>query len=246
MAGASTPITPAGTLALLNAELLAGLVLSQLIREGTPVILGSLPAYFDMKGTGSFYDVRSYLVDLACAEMMAFYRVPHAGTSGAGMGWGPDLIAAGNQWANHLLSCLGKVGLAPFIGDNLGAMAFSPALVVLAHDIIQQARLLAQGFALNDTAIGLEEIAKVGPGGDFLISQQTLRLFRQTYFRSESLPNLSLNEWQKLGCPDAGEALRTRTQQLLYNLAAPDDHAELIARGEKFIEKGGAGATAGR
>jgi trimethylamine--corrinoid protein Co-methyltransferase len=246
MAGASTPITPAGTLALLNAELLAGLVLSQLIREGTPVILGSLPAYFDMKGTGSFYDVRSYLVDLACAEMMAFYRVPHAGTSGAGMGWGPDLIAAGNQWTNHLLSCLGKVGLVPFIGDNLGAMAFSPALVVLAHDIIQQARLLAQGFVLNDTAIGLEEIAQAGPGGDFLISKQTLRLFRQTYFRSESLPNLSLNEWQKLGCPDAGEALRTRTQQLLSDLTAPDDHAELIARGEEFIEKGGAGATAGR
>jgi trimethylamine--corrinoid protein Co-methyltransferase len=49
MAGMSTPITPGGTLALLNAELLAGLVLSQLAREGAPIILGSLPAYFDMK-----------------------------------------------------------------------------------------------------------------------------------------------------------------------------------------------------
>ena len=43
MAGATTPITPAGILALLNAELLAGLVLSQLLKEGTPVILGMLP-----------------------------------------------------------------------------------------------------------------------------------------------------------------------------------------------------------
>jgi trimethylamine--corrinoid protein Co-methyltransferase len=237
MAGASTPITPAGTLALLNAELLAGLVLSQLIREGTPVVLGSLPAYFDMKGTGSFYDIRSYLINLACAEMMAFYRLPHAGASGAGMGWGPDLIAAGHQWTNHLLSCIGKVGLAPFIGDNLGAMAFSPALVVLAHDIIQQARLFAQGSVVDDAAIGLEEIARVGPGGDFIITPQTLRLFRQAYHRSEVLPNLSLDEWQKLGRPEAGEVLGTKTRQLLSNLATPEDHADLIARGEEFIQR---------
>lgn len=113
MAGASTPITAAGTLALLNAELLAGLTLSQLIKAGAPLILGSLPAYLDMRGTGSFYSPASYLVNLACAEMMAHYRLPHCGTSGSGMGWGADLIAASHQWMNHLLSCIGKVGLAP-------------------------------------------------------------------------------------------------------------------------------------
>jgi len=51
MAGASTPITPTGALILLNAELLAGLTLSQLIKERTPVILGSLPGFLDMRGT---------------------------------------------------------------------------------------------------------------------------------------------------------------------------------------------------
>jgi len=82
MAGATTPITPAGTLVLLNAELLAGLTLAQVMKEGTPVILGSLPAYFDMQGMGSFYDAHSYIINLACAEMMAHYRLPHCGTSG--------------------------------------------------------------------------------------------------------------------------------------------------------------------
>ncbi|MHC4459534.1 MAG: trimethylamine methyltransferase family protein, partial [Planctomycetota bacterium] len=76
MAGASAPITPAGALALLNSELLAGLTLGQLIREGTAMILGTLPAYFDMKESTSFYDPKSYLIDLACAEMMAHYRLP--------------------------------------------------------------------------------------------------------------------------------------------------------------------------
>jgi trimethylamine--corrinoid protein Co-methyltransferase len=235
MAGASTPITPAGALALLNAELLAGLTLSQLIREGTPVILGNLPAFFDMKGVGSFYDAQSYLVDLACAEMMVHYRLPHAGTSGAGMGWGADLIAAGHQWVNHLLSCLGKVGLAPFVGDNLGSKAFSPSIAVYANEVIAQVRRLAEGFALDDATVALDEIAQVGPGGSFLTSELTLKLFRQAYFQSDIFPRLTLEEWQARGCPLAIDLVTNHTRHLLDRVEAPEDHGTLMEQGEAFI-----------
>jgi trimethylamine--corrinoid protein Co-methyltransferase len=236
MAGASTPITPAGALVLLNAELLAGLVLSQLIEAGSSLILGSLPAFFDMKGSGSFYDPRSYLMDLACAEMMAHYGLPHCGTSGSGMGWGPGLIAAGHQWMNHLLSCLGKVGLVPFVGDTLGAMAYSPAIALYANEVIQQARLVAQGFGLGDDTVELKEIALAGPGGNYLTSEQTLSLFRTAYHRSEYLPNLGLEEWQARGSPRSEEALRRHTRALLAAVEAPEDHAELLQRGETYIK----------
>lgn len=238
MAGASTPITPAGMLILLNAELLAGLTLSQLIREGTPVILGSLPAFFDMKGIGTFYDPRSYLVDLACAEMMAHYGLPHCGTSGSGMGWGPDLIAAGHQWTNHLLSCLGKVGLAPFVGDDLGSMAFSPAIAVYADEVIQQARLIAAGFALDRSSAILEEIAQVGPGGNFFMTDQTVKLFRTAQFRSKILPNMALEEWQAKNCPHAQDVLKRHTRELLQALQPPQGCAEVMERGEAFITRG--------
>jgi trimethylamine--corrinoid protein Co-methyltransferase len=235
MAGATTPITPAGTLALLNAELLAGLTLSQLVRAGTPIVVGSLPASFDMRGTGSFYDTSGYLLNLACAEMMAAYQLPHAGTSGSGMGWGPDILAGANQWINHLTSCVGRVGLAPFVGDNLGSKAFSPALVVYANEVIAQARRFAQGFELDDESAGLSEINDIGPGGDFLISETTLKRFRQATYRSEIFANLSLEEWQAQGCPRAAEKLRRHTAQLLNRLQPPDDHGRLIEQGEAFI-----------
>lgn len=235
MAGATTPITPAGALILLNAELLAGLTLGQLIKEGTPMILGSLPAFFDMKGMGSFYDPQSYLVDLACAEMMAFYRLPHCGTSGSGMGWGADLIASGHHWMNHLLSCMGKVGLAPFVGDNLGAKAFSPTIIVYANEIIEQARLFARGFILDDQTVALDEISQVGPGGHFLTADLTLKLFRKAYHSSRIFPKLTLEEWRARGCPRADDLLRRYTQQLLEESRAPDDHADLMTRGEAFI-----------
>ncbi|MGD8792319.1 MAG: trimethylamine methyltransferase family protein [Anaerolineae bacterium] len=239
MAGASTPITPAGTLALLNAELLAGLVLGQLMREGAPMLLGNLPAYFDMRGMGSFYEPRSYLIDLACAEMMAHYRLPHCGTSGSGMGWGADLIAAGHQWFNHLVSCAGKVGLVPFVGDNLDSKAFSPTVVVYANDVIEQARLFAAGFPLDDESVALDEIAAVGPGGDFLTAPMTLRLFRRASYHSPIFPNLTLEAWQARGCPQAGSVLQEHTAGLLAGLEAPEDHEEVMARGRAFVEKAG-------
>jgi trimethylamine--corrinoid protein Co-methyltransferase len=235
MVGATTPITPAGTLVLLNAELLAGLTLSQLVKVGTPVILGSLPAFFDMKGMGSFYDAHSYLINLACAEMMAFYQLPHCGTSGSGMGWGADLIAGGHQWANHLTSCMGKVGLAPFVGDNLDSKAISPTVIVYADEVIAQARRLACGFHLDDSTLALEEIERVSPGGDYLTSELTLKRFRQAYYRSDVWPNLTLEDWQSRGQPRADEMLRAYTQHLLDTLPPPEDHADLIARGEAFI-----------
>ena len=184
MAGATTPITPAGTLAVLNAELLAGLVLAQLIREGAPVILGCLPASFDMRTMGSYYGPETMLINLACGEMMAHYGVPHCGTSGSGGGWGADLLAADGFWLNHLTACVGTVGLAPFVGGNFDSLVFSPAAAVYADQVICQARRFADGFTLDPAAAGLAEIDQVGPGGNFLTAEMTLRHFRQADFRS--------------------------------------------------------------
>jgi trimethylamine--corrinoid protein Co-methyltransferase len=236
MAGATTPITPAGMLALLNAELLAGLVLGQLIKEGTPMILGSLPAYFNMQGKGSFYDPKSYLVDLAMAEMMHYYQLPHVGISGSGAGWGADLITSGHQWMNHLISCCGKVGLVPFVGDVLGSMVFSPALVAYANDIIQQVRRFRQGFVLDAVTAAVDDIVKVGPGGNYLLSDLTLDQFRNDCHQSNIFEKLTFDAWQDKGCPRAEDSLKKYTQRLLKECQPPVNHDDLIARGEAFIK----------
>jgi len=235
MAGTTSPITPAGNLALLNAELLSGLVLSQLVKPGAGIILGSLPAFFDMKVMIDFYDPITILLNAACAEMMAFYNLPHAGTSGSGLGWGMDLPASGLMWLNHISACLGKSGLAPFVGGSLGSKAFSPASVVYANDVILQARRFADGFTLDDTSVGLEEIVAVGPGGNFLSSKTTRKNFRNAYFESPIFPHLSLEKWQDMGHPKAEKYLLEKTLQLIADAQPLEDHDELLARGEGFI-----------
>lgn len=237
MAGMSTPITCAGTLALLNAELLAGLVLSQLAKEGAPVILGSLPMFFDMMTVVDFYDPQTFLINLGCAEMLAHYRIPHAGTSGSGEGWGPDLLAAGALWANQITSVVGRVGLAPFVGSDLNSKAFSPVLTVYGDEVIGQARLFARGFAVDEAALGVEEtLEQLRLEGHFLMSPTTLARYRTAYF-SGIVPHIGLEKWEEQGRPKANDLVRDRTLALLADAQAPVDHDRLIATGEAFIGK---------
>ncbi len=235
MYGASTPFDPAGTLALMHAELLAGLVYCQLIREGAPVILGSLPAGFDMRTMTSTYSTASMLLNLACAEMMAHFKIPHCGTSGSGIGWGADLPASDHLWMNHLTSCLGKVGLVPFVGGNFNSLAFSPAMVVYSDLIISQVRDFISGFSLNESAFGLKEIHEAGPGGNFLTSPQTLSQFENKQKGQNFWSGMSLEQWQWDGSPEAGRRLKEHTLRILKNLQPPEGCKSIIEKGENFI-----------
>ncbi len=236
MSGATCPITPAGTLTLLTAELLAGLVYSQLVKEGSSIILGSLPAAFDMKNSGSFYSPHTLLLNLACAEIITSYKIPHCGTSGSGNGWGADLLASTTLTINHFTSCLGAAGMVPFVGGSFDSLVFSPELVVFADDLIHQSRVFGSGFSLDDEAVGFSDISNIGPRGNFLLSDLTSKYFRNSQFSSTIWPFLTLDKWKKQGEPKADKVLRDRTMELLTDPTTPEDHDEIISKGEVFLK----------
>ena len=190
-----------------------------------------------MRSMQDFYDPHTMLINLACAEMMAHYGLPHAGTSGSGIGWGADLAAAGLLWMNHLTSLLGRSGLAPFVGGNLGSKAFSPAMAVYSHEIIDQALRLSQGFPLDDESLGIEQIVRRGPGGSFLDADLTLKLYRQAYHQSKIFPRIGLEKWQERGQPQIIDLLRQHTRQLLETSQPPEDRTGLVSQGEAFIRR---------
>lgn len=237
MSGATTPITPGGTMALLNAELLAGIVLSQIVREGTPVIAGSLPAGFDMQSMISVYTPHTMLLNLACAEMMDHYGIPHSGTSGSGPGWGPDLLAGGAFWINHLTSLIGKVGLAPFVGGNFDSLVFSPAAVVYADEVIRLARIFAKGFSIKADQVNMSEINALGSAGNYLEALSTYNRFPEFRLESPIWPKYTPDQWQENGCPRSGKLLREYTQHLLEKATPADDHDDLMEKGKRFISQ---------
>ncbi|MEP7134558.1 MAG: trimethylamine methyltransferase family protein [Chloroflexota bacterium] len=238
MSGATTPITPAGTIAVLLAELLAGLVIGQLYKEGAPMLLGMLPVYFDMKTLMNFYDPQSILVNLACAEMMAHYGIPHCGTSGSGTGWGMDLLAAETYWMNTLTFSLTKGGLAPFVGDTLGSKAISPLTFIYCHEIIDQALRFADGFQLDDAHVGLDEIHKVGHGKGYVSAPTTLKKYKTGYYKNPIFPRWNMEKWIEAGQPHVQKKLSDYAVEFLKELPAPEDHDELLRKGEEFIEQG--------
>ncbi len=235
MSGATCPITPAGTLVLLTAELLAGLVYSQLVKTGAPIILGSLPGAFDMKHANNFYSPNTLLLNLACAQMMTFYKIPHCGTSGSGNGWGADILAGTTLCINHFTSCLGNAGMIPFVGGSFNSLVFSPELAVYADDVIQQSRMFASGFSLDDESVGFSDMSDIGPGGNFLLSDLTSKNFRDSQFSSTIWPLLTLDKWTEQGEPKAAKILKDRTCELLNNPVRLKDHDEIISNGESFL-----------
>jgi trimethylamine--corrinoid protein Co-methyltransferase len=200
------------------------------------VILGSLPAFFDMKSLQDFFDPHSMLLDVACAEIMAYYRIPHAGISGCGIGWSADLAAGGQLWTSHLLGLLGRSGLAPFVGGTLGSKAFSPLLAVYSNDVIGQAVRMAEGFPVGIEELDLDTVLAQGPGGSFLTSRLTMARFRDAYYQSELMPRISLESWEKRGRPRFEDILREQTMELLQRQELVEDHDEIIARGEALIQ----------
>ncbi|HLO14766.1 MAG TPA: trimethylamine methyltransferase family protein [Anaerolineales bacterium] len=235
LSGATTPITPAGTVTVLLAELLAGLVIGQLYKEGAPMFLGMLPVYLDMKTLINFYDPQSILVSLACAEMMAHYGIPHCGTSGSGTGWGMDLLAAETYWMNTLMFSLTKGGIAPFVGDTLGSKAISPLTFIYCHEIIDQALRFASGFQLDNANVGLDEIHKVGPGKGFVSAPTTLKKYKNGYYVSPIFPRWSMEKWIEAGQPHVQTKLSQYAVEFLRDLPAPEDHEELMRKGQEFI-----------
>lgn len=236
MSGASTPVTPAGTLVLLVAELLVGISFSQLVKEGTGIICGSLPNTFDMSSMTAHYAPKGMLVSHAMAEMMDHYQLPHSGTSGTNLGWGSDLIHAGILWMNHLPALMGKVGLCPFVGGVFQSTTLSACAVVLSSEIIKNARKYTEGFSWTEAEILMDEIKSVGPSGDFMGTPATFDRFRQYQPQSDVWPYLTPQKWEAGGKSNAEALLRQKTQELLDSPRVPHDADEMMKKGETYIE----------
>ncbi len=82
-AGTSAPIKEAGIMAQINAEVLAGITLGQLVNEGTPVLYGSVPVRARMDTLGDSYgSIETSQYNIDCVQMARFYKLPNYSTSG--------------------------------------------------------------------------------------------------------------------------------------------------------------------
>ena len=216
-AGATAPITLAGTLVQQNAEALTGVILSQLTNPGTPILYSAVPSTMDLR-TMSFLmgSVESGLMNAAITQMANYYRIPSYITVGTTDSKIPDAQAAYESASTCLMAALaGGNFIHEAAGLLEGAMTASYAQYVIDNDIIGGCLRALRGVEINEDTLAVDIIASVGPGGNFLGEAHTIKYMRTEAFFPKVSDRRSYQAWQAAGGKDSWTTAEEIARKLL-------------------------------
>ncbi len=208
--GASAPVTPAGSLVMANAEVLSGITIAQLRRRGTPIVYGSGSGPLDMRTTVATYSSPEFMLHCrAFSELgQRYYHLPTWGFSGCTDSKVPDVQAGADSALWILWTALSGANLVHDIGYVESGMTCSPEMIVLCDEIIGFVRRLTGGVEVSAETLALDTIDEVGPGGDYLIADHTLRHYKECWY-PKIFDRLSHQSWEKAGSPSIVDRART-------------------------------------
>ncbi|QYZ71278.1 trimethylamine methyltransferase family protein [Neotabrizicola shimadae] len=222
--GAMAPVTVAGTLTQVLAEILAGVSYSQLVRPGAPVIAGAFVTSIDMNsGAPTFGTPEASLITYGAGQLVRRLGLPYR-SAGAFCGSKlPDAQAA-YESANSL-----NMGLLAGVNFMLhacgwleGGLVSSYEKFVMDADQLGALHGLARGVSVDENAQALDAIAEVGPGGHYLGCAHTQANFKSAFWRSDLLDYKPFETWADEGSRDTQALAGERVKKLLADYQAPD------------------------
>ncbi|MGA2639764.1 MAG: trimethylamine methyltransferase family protein [Spirochaetia bacterium] len=215
MMGSTAPATLAAGLALGNAEVLSGLVIHQRKRAGAPFLYGSGLHHMDMRTSISVYGAPEFqLARLAVASMGRYYNLPTWGYAGHSDAIPFDEQAAVDSALSVQNALLSGMNLVHDVGYLEAGLITSPEMMVFTADMIGMLRRFASGFSLGADALALEVIHGVGPGGNYLGEEHTLRHFRE-FWQPELFDRQRYDAWKSSGAKGLRDRLRAKTLDLM-------------------------------
>jgi trimethylamine--corrinoid protein Co-methyltransferase len=221
--GAMSPVTVAGTLVQVLAEVQVAIAYSQLIRPGAPVIFGAFVTSIDMNsGAPTFGTPEASQVIYGAGQLARRMGVPfRSGGSFTGSKL-PD-AQAGYETANSLNTALlaGVNFMLHACGWLEGGLVASPEKFVIDADQLGALHRLAQKPAMDDTALAMDALREVGPGGHFLGCAHTQANFKSAFWRSSILDYRPFETWQDEGAPDTRSLANTKVRKMLAAFEAP-------------------------
>jgi len=214
--GASAPVTSAGSLAMANAEVLSGITIAQLRRAGTPMVYGSGSGPLDMRTTVATYSSPEFMLHCrAIAELgQRLYHLPTWGFSGCTDSKVPDMQAGADAGLWTLWTTLCGANLVHDVGYVESGMTCSYEMIVLCDEIIGFVRRLMGGIELGRETLALDTIDEVGPGGDYLTTEHTLRHYKECWY-PQLFDRLSHPSWAEAGSPSIVEKARAAARDAI-------------------------------
>ena len=227
-AGTVAPMTVAGSMVVVNAGVLAGLVMSQLKRKGAPFIaIGWAGEALDMR---TMVDVYSWPDHRAVySSLLHWYDLPMWTLGGVSESKLPDQQAAAEAALTLIVDALAGGHMVHNIGYLESAYCGSLTQVALCDEIVAWIRQLQKPVALDDDALALDVIEKVGPGGLFLKHKHT-RQHARDRLPARLFDRASHADWVTAGGLDA----TARAARWVDEVLASDGTSQLdeTARGE--------------
>ena len=240
MAGSSGPVTLAGVLALQNAEILAGVVLSQLVKPGAPVIYGSTSSAMDMKTGGlSIGAPELSVVVSATAQMARYYNLPSRSGGALTDAHVPDAQAALESAMALVTAVRNGINFILHAGGILGSyISAGFEKFLIDEETCLMVKKLVQPIQITHDSIDVEMIKQVGIGGQYLTQPKTFQLCRTEFFLPGLVNRKNYAGWRDEGRKSLHETASEMVKERLASYEKPDIDPEIEADLSEFVWRG--------
>ena len=216
MAGATSPVTLAGSLVQQNAEILAGLVMIQLVKEGTPFLYSPRVFPLDMLSGMTSSGIEVGLLSVGCVQLAKYYDIPcdvyGLDTSSKTL----DEQVAFEKGLNGILPALAGANMLSGAGCIEGGIAVSYEQLIIDDEIFGMIFRAVKGIEMDEERLAVDVIAKVvGESSDFLRQRHTLKYLRQEHYLPKLSDRASRSRWQELGSKKIVEIAREKVRKML-------------------------------
>jgi trimethylamine--corrinoid protein Co-methyltransferase len=238
MAGLTAPVTLAGTLAMQNAELLAGITLTQLLSPGTPVVYGSTSSNADLRTANlAVGSPELSLMITAHAQMARFYDLPSRSGGALTDASTPDAQAGFESMMSLLTAFNSGIDLVIHTAGILGSyLALSYEKFVLDDEMCGMVRRLHKGIEVTPEALAYDVVAEVGPGGNYLMEMHTVKRCRTEFWGPTLCERSGLEGLMQAGQQDAVARARKRWQRLVAEHQDPPLDGTTASQLQRYVE----------
>ena len=221
--GAMAPVTVAGTLTQVMAEVLAGIAYNQLCRPGAPVIMGAFVTSIDMNsGAPTFGTPEAAHITYGAGQLARRLGLPYRSAGSFTGSKLPDAQAA-YETANSL-----NMGLLSGVNFMLhscgwleGGLVSSFEKFVMDADQLGILHHMAKGVYMDENGQGMDAIREVGPGGHYLGCAHTQANFKSAFWRTNVLDYKPFETWAEEGARDTMTLANIKMKKMLDDYQQP-------------------------
>src|SRR6185436_2662290 len=244
LSGAMAPVTLAGALAEQNAEALAGMVLTQVVRPGAPVVYGGFTSNVDMQSGAPAFGTPEYMrTALIGGQLARRYGVPYR-SSNVSAANALDAQAAYESVFSLWGAIMGGVNLLMHgAGWMEGGLHASYEKMILDAELLGMVEAFLDPVVVDDDTLAFGAMAEVGPGGHFFGAEHTQSRYRTAFHKPMLSDWRNYETWEEAGSPELpGKANRIWKELLAAYEPPPMDPAiaeELDAFVARRVAEGG-------